>query len=102
MDFAENHHYDTQNGGILVWDYDKSKSPVHSSLNHQLAELQLLYQYGKRTNQEALTQLADRMLLGVEDTWQDWIREDGNLHYCRLPDGSYGKEDYPYLTYNDL
>ena len=46
--------------------------------------------------------LAERMLQAVRDTAENWIRSDGDLHYARLPDGSYGRDDYPYLTYNDL
>ena len=28
--------------------------------------------------------------------------DDSNLHSCRRADGSFGGNDYPYLTYNDL
>ena len=102
QDFAREHHYETDSGGWLVWDYNRSTSPVHCSLNHQLTEIRVLYHFDQLLDRPELTALADRMLLGVEDTCRSWIMEDGNLHYCRLPDGSFGKEDYPYLTYNDL
>lgn len=99
---AEENHYDTENGGILVWDYNHAASPVHSSLNHQLSEMLVLYRFAERLGRPELTELADRMLLGLEDTCDSWIMEDNNLHYARLADGSFGKDDYPYLTYNDL
>ncbi|MCI6908189.1 MAG: hypothetical protein MR832_03425, partial [Clostridiales bacterium] len=66
--------------------------------NHQLAEILYLYRDGSAGACAA----ADRLLAGIEDTGTAWIRADGNLHYARLPDGSFGLEDYPTLTYNDL
>lgn len=100
--FAQEHHYETEHGGILVWDYNNSTSPVHSSLNHQLSEMLGLYHYAEMLDRPELTELADRMLLGIEDTCDSWIMEDQNLEYARLADGSFGMDDYPYLTYNDL
>ena len=102
QDFAREHHYETASGGWLVWDYNNAASPVHCSLNHQLTEIRVLYRFDQLLDRPELTALADRMLLGIEDTCQDWIMEDGNLHYCRMPDGTYGRQDYPYLTYDDL
>ena len=84
--------------GVLVPDYAPSDVPVHTSLNHQLAEILYLYRDGSAGACAA----ADRLLAGIEDTGTAWIRADGNLHYARLPDGSFGLEDYPTLTYNDL
>lgn len=100
--FARGHHYETANGGWLVWDYNNAAAPVHCSLNHQLTEIRVLYHYAELLDRPELTALADRMLLGVEDTCGSWIMDDSNLHYCRQADGSFGKNDYPYLTYNDL
>lgn len=106
MDFflhhAEECHFETENGGWLVWDYAPAQKPVHCSLNHQLAEMLDLYEYADILQRPELTELADRMLLGLEDTKDDWLLDDGNLHYCQMPDGTFGKDDYPYLTYNDL
>lgn len=101
--YAERCHTETQNGGWLVWDYESPDGrPVHSSLNHQLAEMQVLYQYSDLFGRPELAELADRMLVAIEDTETQWIMEDSNLHYAHLADGSFGKPDYPYLTYNDL
>ncbi len=99
---AEESHFETANGGWLVWDYAPAQGAVHCSLNHQLAEMLVLYEYAEILQRPELTELADRMLLGIEDTKDGWIMDNGSLHYCRMPDGSFGKEDYPYLTYNDL
>ena len=102
LDYAAKSHYETENGGWLVWDYNNSTSPVHVSLNHHVSEMLILYQFGNLLDRQDLTQLADRMLLGIEDTEDSWIKEDGNFCYARYPDGSFGGNDYPYLTYNDL
>ena len=48
------------------------------------------------------TERGDRLLLAVTDTAKSWVRADSNLHYGVYPNGSYGGQDYPYLTYNDL
>ncbi len=102
LDFAEQHHYETENGGYLVWDYNDATQPVHCSLNHQLAEMLILYRFATLLDRPELEEMADRMLLGIEDTCEGWIMENGNLHYCYMDGGVFGKDDYPYLTYNDL
>ena len=103
-EFASEHHFETQNGGWLVEDYWHcgGGSATHCSLNHLLAECIALYHLSDALQQSELAQLADRLLQSVKDTADHWIMEDGNLHYCVSPDGIYGKQDYPYLTYNDL
>ncbi|MEI3129764.1 MAG: hypothetical protein V8S89_02575 [Oscillospiraceae bacterium] len=75
---------------------------MHTSLNHQLAEMQVLYDYSNYLQRPDLAALADRMLLAIEDTWPQWIKPDGDLQYCYYGEGVYGRTDYPYLTYNDL
>lgn len=104
VDFAEQHHRETENGGWLVEDYwnDDVSAVVHTSLNHQLAECLTMYHLADALGWTDLRQLADRMLLAVEDTASDWINAEGDLHYRCNGDGSYGGNDYPYLTYNDL
>ncbi len=97
---ATNHAVYTEQG-ILVNDYCHSNArhqPTHTSLNHQLAEILFLFE----TQDYFCIQVANAMLRGIEDTTESWIRDDGNLHYARYPDGSFGGVDYPYLTYNDL
>lgn len=100
LQHAALHSTATENG-ILVHDYahpDGNHSPTHTSLNHQLAEILFLIE--TQDGDCAIT--AGRMLRGIADTLELWIREDGNLHYACYPDGSFGGEDYPFLTYNDL
>lgn len=102
---AAEHHRETANGGWLVEDYyhPDGNLPTHTSLNHQLAEILLLYHLSDTLADPTLSDLADQMLLAIEDTLADWIRgSDLNLHYAVYPDGTFGGIDYPYLTYNDL
>ncbi len=102
--FAEDHHTETAQGGWLVEDYwtPSGSEPLHTSLNHQLAECLVLYHLSDALEREDLRQLAQRLLTAVEDTAPKWIRKDRNLHYRVQPSGRYGGGDYPYLTYNDL
>lgn len=102
--FAKDNHIATETGGWLVQDYWTSQTHknTHSSLNHQLAEIVLLYHYADYFKSEEMEDCADKMLLGIHDTVSEWKMSDGNLHYARYPDGTYGGVDYPYLTYNDL
>jgi len=103
-DYARSHHFETANGGWLVQDYahPDGNDPTHASLNHHIAECILLYRLAQALARPELAELADHMLLGIADTQDDWIRDDGDLHYAYMPDASFGVQDYPYLTYNDL
>ncbi len=105
IDHATNNHYDTKNGGWLVEDYgyDYEHNRTHVSLNHQLAELNVLYTLYQTTREEKYKNLADKMLIAVEDTKDQWVLANNNLNYALY----YMAEtntmvDYPYLTYNDL
>ncbi|MFG0214283.1 hypothetical protein ACFU8X_14355 [Brevibacillus porteri] len=91
--------------GWLVSDYATATNPMiqtHVSLNHQLAEINFLYksymQFGDRTDRD----LADIMLYGVVNLGSQWVLGNGDLHYAYFPDGTFGRPDYPFLTYNDL
>lgn len=102
--YAASHHSVTSSGGWLVWDYDDASGGhrTHTSLNHQLSEALLLFHLADSLGRSDLTELGDRLLLAVTDTARSWVRADSNLHYGVYPNGSYGGQDYPYLTYNDL
>ena len=105
IDYAKNNSYQIEKGGILVEDYGSAdkKEKTHVSLNHQLAELNFLYEIYYVTNQQSYKELADDMLLAIENTVYRWVGVDNNLNYALY----YTKDtnsmvDYPYLTYNDL
>ena len=102
-DYAQREHFTTENGGWFIPDYGPaSTAKPHSSLNHQLAECIELYYLADILQRPDLEELADRMVLAVADTQSQWVTPSGDLHYCVFPDGSFGMQDYPYLTYNDL
>lgn len=105
IDHATNNHYETKNGGWLVEDYgyDYEHNRTHVSLNHQLAELNVLYTLYQTTREEKYKTLADKMLLAVEDTKDQWVLANNNLNYALYyMAGTNAMVDYPYLTYNDL
>ncbi len=102
--FAREKAYRSKNGGYLVPDYQDSsgKHQTHTSLNHLLAEMNFLYEMFLTTGVTEYKETADRMLMAIQDTRDEWIKENGELWYARLPNGDYGFEDYPTLTLNDL
>jgi len=105
---AEQNHYalPMENGeeAWLIWDYDYRNGCLanHCSLNHQIAEILVLYRLFDLTGYEGYETLAQRMLNGILAVGEDWILPDQDLAYAYLSDGSMGMQDYPYLTYNDL
>ena len=70
-------------------------SVSHTSLNHQLAEILFLYRASDALADDSLSALADRMLLAVDETGEDWVLPDGNLHHQVSQDGEYGKQTTP-------
>ena len=105
LDFANKHAWSDGKGGLYVpdyWEEGGNLDKVHTSLNHQLAEMSVLYKMSDILNRPELTELADKMLIAIENSGLKWVRPDYDLEYCIYPDGSFGREDYPYLTYNDL
>ncbi len=105
IDHAAQNHYDTKNGGWLVEDYgyEYEHNRTHVSLNHQLAEMNLLYTLYQTTREEKYKEYADKMLLAIEDTRDQWVLGNNNLNYALYyMAGTNPMVDYPYLTYNDL
>ena len=105
IEHANKESYTTKNGGLLVQDYgyDMEHIDTHVSLNHQLAELNLLYKIYGVTRQEKYKDLADTMLKAIEDTQDQWVLANNNLNYAiYYVAGTNPMVDYPYLTYNDL
>lgn len=112
--FAETHHFTTENGGYLVWDYrdaswdGTTKKETHVSLNHLVTEMNFLYELylelqTKNLQADTYLQIAEKMRTAVQDTREHWKKEEnGDLWYAYMPDGSYGLLDYPLLTLKDL
>lgn len=90
--------------GYLMNDYSDASQPsrTHTSLNHQLSVINLLYDAYRTEKNDVYLKNADILLKGVEIIGDKWIKPDNNLHYAYLVDGTMGKDDYERLTYNDL
>ena len=107
VEYIDTHHFPTEGGGYLVWDYADPDQwgavPTHTSLNHQLSEMSFLYEIYLETGQSSYRSQAEMLLLAIAETREQWVREDtGDLWYARMPDGQYGVDDYPLLTLRDL
>jgi hypothetical protein len=108
ISFAQKHNYNVTSNwieGILVEDYyhpSEQYLKTHSSLNHQLSEILILYYAWQYTNKIEYFDMAEKMLNGIKNTRDLWVRSDNSLEYAYMPDGTMGFSDYPYLTYNDL
>lgn len=106
IEHAKTNSYLVNGGGILVADYasfDNNAEKTHVSLNHQLTEMNFLYQLYLITNEKSYLNLANEMLLGIENTKESWVLPDKNLNYALMYNKTTNKMvDYPYLTYNDL
>ena len=103
--FAQSCGWKPEGGeGIFVPDYwiAKDHRTPHTALNHQLAEMSVLYKLSGILERPELAELSDRMLAAIETTAERWIMPDDNLEYAILRDGTFGFTDYPLLTYNDL
>jgi len=103
LNYAAENHHETASGWLIAdYGYDKEHLLPHTALNHHASEILTLYHLSSLLQRSDLKELADKMLQGIRDTGMDWVKEDHNLHYRYNPDGTYGGEDYPRLTYNDL
>ncbi|MGD8188681.1 hypothetical protein ACQCN2_01655 [Brevibacillus ginsengisoli] len=105
---SQKHHtvVEGKQEGWLVADYANYEKPQHleshTSLNHQLQEINYLYEMYFSTKDKRFLDLANKMLLGIKNIGDLWCKPNGDLHYAYLPSGQMGLPDYPYLTYNDL
>ncbi len=105
VDYAITHNFRTENGGYLVWDYtdkDLSLLPNHVSLNHLVTEMNFIYEMYIETKKPVYLLLGDKIKLAVDDTYSDWPKENNDLWYAYMPDGSYDRLDYVNLTLKDL
>lgn len=105
--YTENNHYsvaDNSLEGWLVEDYwcKDNHSRTHVSLNHQLQQINFLYEMKLVTDEDVYKVIADKMLYAIKITRSHWAKSNGDLYYCISGSGVMSKNDYPYLTYNDL
>jgi len=119
--YADNFSFVTKNGGLLLQDYfhpTLPHAPTHVSLNHLVTEMNFLLSYSllidRQNDAETISgssvtiqkypylELASKIRTAVHDTGTHWIKENHDLWYAYMPDGTYGLLDYPRLTRNDL
>jgi hypothetical protein len=119
--YGDRYSFVTKNGGLLLQDYfhpTVAHAPTHVSLNHLVTEMNFLLSYSllldslnyrhlKTDSSETIQkypylELASKIRTAVHDTGTHWIKDNHDLWYAYMPDGSYGLQDYPRLTRNDL
>lgn len=106
---VENNHFSLHDmkgkEGWLVQDYsynEDSSIKTHVSLNHQLQAIHVFLMLYEQEDDQKYLEFANKMLMGIKNTRDNWIMEDNNLEYAFLVNGEMGLIDYDYLTYNDL
>ena len=103
LDHAKNKQINVGDGYFVADYYNPECGKLtHASLNHNLAELELCFKFYDLFEDEEFLNIASSILKAIDDTKELWIMADNNLEYAILPDMSFGYDDYPYLTYNDL
>lgn len=91
--------------GVLspdYWCYPEPAAAPHTSLNHQVAEMNFLYRLYLNTSDPRFEDSAVLLKNGVRDTGMNWVNPDGDLWYCVTSGGKYEKPDYKVLTLFDL
>lgn len=88
----------------LIPDYIKGfETPYnHTSLNHQLSVITMFLKAYDITKNKKYEDCAGMLLKGIEAVGDRWIRQDHDLHYLIDRFGNFDRDDYKYLTYNDL
>lgn len=91
--------------GRLALDYYSNHTgelKTHSSLNHQLAIINSLYNAYVKTKNKEYKKVADEYLNTIIAIGDKWIKEDKDLWYEIKSDGSFSGTDYKTLTLEDL
>ena len=93
------------NYGILALDYYTNHEydlKTHSSLNHQLAIIDRLFQEYLDKDKEIYKTVAEKYLTTIINIGDNWIKDNNDLWYEIKPDGTMSGEDYRLLTLEDL
>lgn len=101
----EAHSVHTSETGILFTDYvgSEDSEPSHIALNHHLAVLNFLLQWHTKFEDEEAKNYAIRMVEGIQDTEELWIKDNHDLYYALYADLTpHHYPDYIDLTLIDL
>lgn len=93
--------------GYFISDYfdytpATNSKQTHSSLNHVLGEMNLLLDVYMDSGQEKYLQTAKKIKTAIQETEDDWIRDDFDLWYQVNSNLEYSGRDYPIVTLKDL
>ncbi|HEX2925774.1 MAG TPA: hypothetical protein VHP38_05890 [Ruminiclostridium sp.] len=108
INFYKNYYRTKQykiGSAIFVPDYMDSsgKNKINpTSLNHFIAETEVMFLHYQLTKDEESYSIATEMLNSINLTSTNWIRPNGDLWYRITPEGKFTTDDYPLVTYNDL
>ncbi len=96
----EEHSVRTSEYGLLFTDYigDDQSEMSHIALNHQLSVINFLFDWHIKMKDEKAKDYAFRMITGIEDTENLWIKENDDLYYALYADLT----PHHYLDYLDL
>jgi hypothetical protein len=103
--YMKTHGLKTGEEGIFLPDYVGSKHTkrTHTSLNHQVATMNYLYEAYLYDQDEDKKNMADKLFAGIEETKTRWVMPNHNLYYALYPNlKPHPYPDYPYLTRDDL
>lgn len=84
---------------------DETAQITHSSLNHQLGILHYILSKFKITNNKDYEEVSQALLLAIQYTQNNWIKEDGDLYYkifIKEDRLCFDEPDYIYVTLLDL
>ncbi|WP_163539680.1 hypothetical protein [Gracilibacillus sp. YIM 98692] len=101
----ENVLYVPDDNGYFIldyYDYDTETQLTHTSLNHALGGMNLLFDVHLDTSEEKYYEVANQIRKAIKATEDDWIRDDHDLWYEINTDFAYTGRDYPLLTLRDL
>lgn len=104
MDYCDKYNVPTGRNGILIPDYVDRKGHVsHTSLNHDVANMNELYEAYLWDKDPKKKARADKMLAGIIETKTRWVMPNHNLYYSLSRSlKPMSSNDYFQLTRDDL
>jgi len=104
-DMIESRSVRTSELGMLYTDYTgfPEGELSHVALNHHIAVVNFLLKWELLTQDETAIYYSRRMLIGIRDTANLWVKEDKNLYYALYANLTpHPYPDYVTLTLSDL
>jgi hypothetical protein len=105
VNYTKTHHFTTKNDGYLVYDYSSTlfeDLPTHVSLNHLITEMNFLYELYMDRDSISYYLTGNKIKQAIKDTYMEWPKDNNDLWYAYMADGTYNMADYVNLTLRDL